>query len=128
MTKKLTIHDLAKIRERTKAMTIVREGAGRAKVTVHMGTCGIAAGAREIMESLLDEVGKKKVRDVIVTTSGCAGLCNREPMATVELKDQPPVKYVNLTPEKMRRILVEHVLGGRVVKEFALAVGSEMMY
>jgi NADP-reducing hydrogenase subunit HndB len=128
MTKKLTIHDLAKIRDKTKAMTIVREGAGRAKVTVHMGTCGIAAGARDIMDSLLDEMGKHKVRDVIVTTSGCAGFCNREPMATVELKDQPPVKYVNLTPDKIRRILVEHVLGGRIVTEFALAVGSEMMY
>ncbi len=128
MTKKLTIHDLAKIRDKTKAMTVVREGAGRAKVTVHMGTCGIAAGARDIMDGLLDEMAKRKVRDVIVTTSGCAGLCNREPMATVELKDQPPVKYINLTPDKIRRILVEHVLGGRVVAEYALAVGSEMMY
>ena len=128
MTKKLTIHDLAKIRDKTKALTVVREGAGRAKVTVHMGTCGIAAGARDIMDSLLDEMTKRKVRDVIVTTSGCAGLCNREPMATVELKDRPPVKYVNLTPDKIRRILIEHVLDGRVVAEYALAVGSEMMH
>lgn len=127
-TKKLTIHELARIRERTKAMTVLRDGAGRAKVTVHMGTCGIAAGARGIMEALLQEIESRAVQDVIVTTSGCAGFCNREPMVTVEIKDRPPVKYFQLTPEKMRRILAEHVLEGRVVTEYALAVGSETMY
>jgi len=126
--KKLTIQELAKIREKTKAMTILREGAGRAKVTVHMGTCGIAAGARGIMDALLAEIETHNIQDVIVTTSGCAGLCNREPMVTVEIKDQPPVKYILLTPEKMRTIFREHVLGGRVVANFALAVGSEMMH
>ncbi len=127
-TKKLTIQELARIRERTKSLTVLRDGAGRAKVTVHMGTCGIAAGARGIMDALLQEIESRGVQDVIVTTSGCAGLCNREPMATVEIKDRPPVKYVQLTPEKMRRILAEHVLEGRVVTEYALAVGSETMY
>jgi len=126
--KKLTIQELAKIREKSKAMTILREGAGRAKVTVHMGTCGIAAGARGIMDALLAEIETHNVQDVIVTTSGCAGLCNREPMVTVEIKDRPPVKYILLTPEKMRTIFREHVLGGRVVTDFALAVGSEMMH
>jgi len=126
--KKLRIQDLAKIRDETKAMLTIRDSQGRAKVTVHMGTCGIAAGAREIMEALLDEMRKNKVKDVIVTTSGCAGLCSREPMATVEVKDQPPVKYVNLTPQKIRKILVEHVLGGHLVAEYALAVGSETLY
>ncbi len=127
-TVKLRVQDLAKIREKTRALTVLREGAGKAKITVHMGTCGIAAGAREIMEALLAEVQKKKVKDVIVTTSGCAGLCNREPMATVELKDKPPVKYIDLTPSKIRKIFTQHVLGGKIVTEYALAVGSEMMY
>ena len=126
--KKLRIQDLAKIRERTKALTTIRESQGRAKVTVHMGTCGIAAGAREIMDALLDEMQKNKVQDVIVSTSGCAGLCNREPMATVEFKGQPPVKYVDLTPDKMRKIFAEHVLCGRLVPDYALAVGSETVY
>lgn len=125
---KLTIQDLAKMREKARALTTVRDSEGRAKVTIHMGTCGIAAGAREIMDALLDEMEKKKVEDVIVTTSGCAGFCNREPMATVEVKDQPPVKYIDLTPEKIRKIFVEHVLAGRLVAEYALAVGSETMY
>lgn len=126
--KKLRIQDLAKIREKTKSLMTIREGQGRARVTVHMGTCGIAAGARDIMDALLDEIGKSKVQDVIVTTSGCAGLCNKEPMATVELKDQPPVKYGDLTPEKMRKIFAQHVLKGKMVTDYVLGVGSETMY
>jgi len=126
--KKLRIQDLVKMREKARSLSTIRESQGRAKVTVHMGTCGIAAGAREIMDALLDEMKQKKAKDVVVTTSGCAGLCNREPMATVELKDQPPVKYFDLTPEKMRKIFVKHVLGGRPATEYALAVGSETLY
>lgn len=122
---KLSIKDLDKISERVKKTTLLREGAGRAKITVHMGTCGIAAGARGIMNALMEEFEKQEIKDVILTSSGCAGLCSREPMATVELKDEAPVKYVDLTPEKVRRILAEHVNGGRVVNEYALAVGSE---
>ena len=122
---KLKIEDLDKISQKVRKTTLLREGAGRAKITVHMGTCGIAAGAREIMNALLDEFDKKNIDDVILTSSGCAGLCSREPMATVELKDEAPVKYVDLTPEKIRKILTEHVISGKVVREFALAKGSE---
>jgi NADP-reducing hydrogenase subunit HndB len=125
---KLRIQDLAKIREKTKSLMTIREGEGRARVTVHMGTCGIAAGARDIMDALLEEISKANIQDVIVTTSGCAGLCNVEPMATVELKNQPPVKYGDLTPEKIKRIFVQHILGGQMVTELVLAVGSETMY
>lgn len=122
---KLKIEDLEKISQRVRKTTLLREGAGRAKIVVHMGTCGIAAGAREIMNTLLDEFEKRNIDDVILTSSGCAGLCSKEPMATVEVKDEAPVKYIDLTPEKIRRILTEHVLGGKVVNEYALAVGSE---
>lgn len=108
-----------------KSVINLREGAGRAKVIVHMGTCGIAAGARAIMTALLEEVEKRNLRDVIVNISSCAGLCSREPMVTVELQGEPPVKYVDLTPDKARDILEKHVLAGQVVKEYALAVGNE---
>ncbi|MBN2206417.1 MAG: (2Fe-2S) ferredoxin domain-containing protein [Candidatus Aminicenantes bacterium] len=126
--KKLRIQDLERIRDKARSLATIRNSEGRAKVTVHMGTCGIAAGARDIMDALLDEMRKRDVNDVIVTTSGCAGFCNREPMATVEIKDQPPVKYVDLTPDKIRKILAEHVLGGQIVAKCALAVGSETLY
>ena len=122
---KLKIGDLEKISQRVRKTTLLREGAGKAKIVVHMGTCGIAAGAREIMNTLLDEFAKQNIDDVILTSSGCAGLCSREPMATIELKDEAPVKYVDLTAEKIRKILSEHVLGGKVVGEYALAKGSE---
>ncbi|KPK45532.1 MAG: hypothetical protein AMK74_03155 [Nitrospira bacterium SM23_35] len=122
---KLSIKDLDKISQRVRRTTLLREGAGRAKITVHMGTCGIAAGARKIMSALLDEFEKQNIIDVILTSSGCAGLCSREPMATVELKGEAPVKYVDLTPDKIRKILSEHVIGGKIVKEYALAKGSE---
>ncbi len=124
---RITIEDLEKISGEIRRATLLREGAGRARVTVHMGTCGIAAGAREIMNTLLAVMDQKDVKDVILTTSGCAGLCSREPMATVEIKGQSPVKYVDLTPEKTRRIFAEHILGGNVVKEYALAIGGERM-
>jgi NADP-reducing hydrogenase subunit HndB len=122
---RIKIEDLDRISEEIKKATLLREGASRAKITVHMGTCGIAAGAREIMNALLTEIQQKDIKDVIVTTSGCAGLCSREPMATVELKGEAPVKYVDLTPDKIRTILSEHVLGGKIVKDYALAIGSE---
>ncbi|MBM3326754.1 MAG: (2Fe-2S) ferredoxin domain-containing protein [Calditrichaeota bacterium] len=122
---KLNLEDLDKISEWRRRTTMLREGAGRAKVTVHMGTCGIAAGARKIMDALLRLVEENDVKDVILTTSGCAGLCSREPMATVELVNEAPVKYVDLTEEKIGAIFREHVLGGRPVLEYALALGSE---
>jgi len=122
---KLSIKDLDKISQRVRKTTLLREGAGRAKITVHMGTCGIAAGARKIMSTLMDEFEKQDITDVILTSSGCAGLCSREPMATVELKDEAPVKYADLTPEKIRKILSEHVNGGKIVQEYAFVKGSE---
>lgn len=122
---KLKIEDLEKISQRVKKTVLLRDGAGRAKITVHMGTCGIAAGARKIMNELMDEIEKRELTDVILTSSGCAGLCSKEPMATVELKDEAPVKYVDLTPEKIRKIFEDHVIGGKIVEEFALAKGSE---
>jgi len=122
---KLKIEDLDKISQRVRRTTLLREGAGRAKITVHMGTCGIAAGARKIMNALLEEIEKQNINDVILTSSGCAGLCSKEPMATVELKDEAPVKYVDLTPEKILKIFSEHVISGKIVKEYALAKGSE---
>jgi NADP-reducing hydrogenase subunit HndB len=76
----------------------------------------------------MDEIAKRDIKDVIVTTSGCAGLCSREPMATVELMEEAPVKYIDLDEEKTRKILTEHVLGGKIVEEYALAIGSESSY
>ncbi len=122
---KLKPEDLEKISQRMRKMTILREGTGQAKVTVHMGTCGIAAGARKIMAAILALVEEKNTRDVIVTSSGCAGLCSREPMMTVELKGEAPVKYVDLSEKKVQEIFAQHVMKGNIVVKYALAMGSE---
>jgi NADP-reducing hydrogenase subunit HndB len=123
---KIKIEDLAKIREKASKTTAIREGGPyKTKVTVHMGTCGIAAGARKIMDTMIKAIDEKDVKDVFLTTSGCAGLCSREPMMTVESSGQPPIKYVELTPEKTKEIFEKHIIGGKVVQEYALAVGSE---
>ncbi|MDI6803886.1 MAG: (2Fe-2S) ferredoxin domain-containing protein [Bacteroidota bacterium] len=123
---KLTIEELDKLREKAVAKLRLREsGENRGKVTIHLGTCGIAAGGRQVLTALLVEVEKLGIKDITVTTAGCAGLCSREPMATVELFGQAPVKYVDLTADKIKKILAEHVVNGKTVKDYALAIGSE---
>ena len=122
---KLSPEDLGKIRQRMANTMSLREGEARARVTVHMGTCGIAAGARQVMSVLMNLLEQRDAKDIILTTSGCAGLCSREPMMTVELKGQPPVKYVHLDETRTREVFDGHVVGGKIVSEYALAVGSE---
>jgi len=122
---KISIEDLKKIKERERSKMVLREGSFRAKVTVHMGTCGIAAGARDVMTALRDVMAERDVMDVMLTNSGCAGLCAKEPMITVELADQPPVKYILVNKAKALRIFDEHVIGGQAVEDYALARGSE---
>jgi NADP-reducing hydrogenase subunit HndB len=122
---KLRPEDLEKIAQRMKKVINLREGAGSAKVVVHMGTCGIAAGARAVMAALVSEIEKRNLDDVLLSISSCAGFCSKEPMVTVELAGKPPVKYAELNAEKAVEILEKHVVGGKIVTEYALAIGNE---
>jgi NADP-reducing hydrogenase subunit HndB len=122
---KITPGDLDRISEEVKSILHLRKGAARSRILVHMGTCGIAAGARPIMSTLMKEIAERGIKDVALTTSSCAGLCSQEPMITVEMKDEPPVKYVDLTPKKVKDILDKHIVGGQIVAEYALSLGSE---
>jgi NADP-reducing hydrogenase subunit HndB len=122
---KIKPEDLDGIAEKIKKTMLLREGECRMKIIVHMGTCGIAAGARTVMKALTEELEKSEAKDVLLSISSCAGLCSREPMVTIEEKDKPSVKYVDLDPEKAKKIFSEHVLGGNIVKEYVLAAGSE---
>ena len=121
----LTLDDLRKKRGEARKEIYLREGKYKSKIIVHMGTCGIAAGAREIVTAFLDEIETVGATDIMMTTSGCAGLCSMEPMATVEVLNSPSVKYVDLTPAKVKKIFKEHILGGTIVSDFALGIGSE---
>jgi len=122
---KLTIQDLQKLRETAQKATNLREGNTKIKITVHMGTCGIAAGSREIINTVMDLYEKSGLQDVMITTSGCAGLCSREPMATIEIAGKTPVKYVDLTEEKIKEIFKEHIENGNPVAQYALVQGNE---
>jgi len=122
---RLKIEDLDKIVEQRKKTMFLRDGAGRVKITVHMGTCGISAGARKIMAEVMRCVEESGASDIIVTTSGCAGLCSREPMMTVNVIEQAPVKYVDLNKKKVKEIFYEHVINGNIVEGYALAIGGE---
>ena len=121
----LKVEDLTKLRENIRRITKLRKGGKRAKITVHMGTCGIAAGAGKINSTLLDIVEENKISDIVITSSGCAGLCSREPMVTVEIAGQTPVKYIDLTKKKITEIFDSHVLKGKPVEDYALAAGCE---
>jgi len=124
---KLTIADLKKIKDKVHAETALREGDRRAKVTVHMGTCGIASGARDVLNSLMSEIAEAGVDDVVVTTSGCMGLCSREPLVTVEILGKDPIKYELMNANKMRQVFKKHILEGEVQTPFVLAKGAEVL-
>jgi NADP-reducing hydrogenase subunit HndB len=124
---KISIEDLKKIKDSVQAGVNLREGGYRAKVNVHMGTCGIASGAREVLGALMREVEESAVTDVMVTTSGCMGLCSREPLVTIELAGKEPIKYEKMDEKKMRQVFKRHVLEGEIQTPFVLAKGAEIV-
>ena len=118
---KLTIDDLKKIKEETTKSTSLRDGPANVKITVHMGTCGIAAGAREVMNALMEEMAQTDRQDIRVVTSGCMGMCSSEPNVTVEIKGGEPIVYQKMEANRMRQVFKRHVLLGEVQTDFALA-------
>jgi NADP-reducing hydrogenase subunit HndB len=125
---KLSIMDLHNIKKKSKTEFALKKGGYRAKVIVHLGTCGVASGASKIMTTLKDEIAGNRSDDIMVIPSGCAGTCDREPMVTIETPDHPPVKYINLNEEKMRELFKEHVMHGRPVEKYAMVCGGEATY
>ena len=115
-----TLEDLKKVREKALEQMKIREGKFSARVVVAMGTCGIAAGAREVMTSLLEDLAERGLTEVTVSQTGCKGLCDREPMVEVVTPDSGAVTYGGVTPQIMRRIVAEHIVNGQVVREYAL--------
>ena len=118
---KLTIDDLKKIKEKTAKDTSLRNGMANVKITVHMGTCGIAAGAREVMNALMEELAEADRQDIRVVTSGCMGMCSSEPNVTIESTEAEPIVYQKMDSNKMRQVFKRHVLLGEIQSGFALA-------
>ena len=118
---KMSIDDLKRIKEKTAKETSLRDGEANVKITVHMGTCGIAAGARDVMNALMDEMGQSERQDIRVVAAGCMGMCSSEPNVTVEIAGEEPIAYQHMTANKMRQVFRRHVLEGEVQTDFALA-------
>jgi NADP-reducing hydrogenase subunit HndB len=111
-----SLEDLKRIKEQATQKREIKTASGQAQVTVAMGTCGIAAGARDTMKAVLETIETDQLPGILVTQTGCIGLCEWEPIVQVTIGDQPKVTYGKVTPERARQILKEHVLGGQVVK------------
>ena len=119
-----TIEELAKIREQMKAKMALRENEGTIRVVVGMATCGIAAGARPVLNTLVEEVNKENLTDkVTVTQTGCIGICQYEPVVEVFEGDNK-VTYVKMTSDKAKRVVAEHLKGGKVVEEYTIGANQ----
>ena len=95
------------------------------RVVVGMATCGIAAGARPVMLAFMDEISKRGLQHVTVSQTGCIGMCRLEPMVDVYLPGQEKVTYVHMTPEKVARVVAEHIVNGRPVTEYTIGAAEE---
>lgn len=122
---RLTREGLERLRGELRARTRLGSPGRRARLTVHLGTCGLASGAGKVLESARKAIESRGLDDVVVAVSGCAGLCCREPMATVELVGEPPVKYADLNEKRIVEIIEHHIIGGEAVPSYALGAGEE---
>ena len=115
-----SLEELKRIKEETLKEMDLRQAKERGKIVVAMGTCGIAAGAKDTLLSIIDELDKQGIHDVKVVQSGCMGLCDREPTVEVSMRDQPAVVYGDVDDVNARRIIREHVGAGKVVADLVI--------
>ena len=112
-----SLEELKKIREEAKKRVELRTDRETTRIVVGMATCGISAGARPVLTALLEEVNKRNLSDIIVTQTGCIGVCRLEPIVEVYRPGEEKVTYVNMTAEKAKRIVAEHIVNGKIVVE-----------
>ena len=94
------------------------------RIVVGMATCGIAAGARPVMLEFIEELKKRGIDNVTVAQTGCVGMCRLEPIVEVYVKDQEKVTYVHMTPDKVARVVNDHIVNGRPVEEYTIGAQS----
>jgi len=111
-----TLDDLKKIREEALEKRKVKTASGQIEVIVGMGTCGIAAGARDTMKAILETIQNDNLSGIIVKQTGCVGLCEKEPIVQIVIGEQPKITYGKVTGDVARQILKEHVVDGKVVQ------------
>ena len=121
-----SLEELAAIRDKMKQTVNTREAAhDSTRVVVGMATCGIAAGARPVLTTIVDEVAKRGLQNVMVTQTGCIGICQFEPVVEVVEPGKDKITYVKMTPEKAVRMVNDHLVNGNVVTEFTIGANSK---
>ncbi|MEQ2520325.1 (2Fe-2S) ferredoxin domain-containing protein [Ruthenibacterium sp. CLA-JM-H11] len=120
-----SLQELAAIRDRMKQTVNTREAAhDTTRVVVGMATCGIAAGARPVLNAFTEEIARRELSGVLVTQTGCIGLCQYEPIVEVTTPGADKVTYVKMTPEKVSRVVAEHLIGGKPVVEYTIGAST----
>ncbi|HPR17258.1 MAG TPA: (2Fe-2S) ferredoxin domain-containing protein [Candidatus Cloacimonadota bacterium] len=119
-----TLEELRKIREKAQQDMKLRESNTRIKIVVGMGTSGIAMGARDVMKALMEEIANRNLADVLVTQTGEKGLSSMEPVVDVIEEGKPTITYGNITADKARKIVAEHIVNGKVVNDFVVTAQS----
>ena len=116
-----SLAELAAIREKMKDKIVLREGINETRIVVGMATCGIAAGARPVLNAFLEGINEAGLSDsVIVTQTGCIGICQYEPVVEVYTKDNEKVTYVKMTADRAKEIIEKHIKGGKPVAEYTI--------
>ena len=117
-----SLAELQAIRDKMKSKVILREGSGEIRVVVGMATCGIAAGARPVLNAFVEAVNAENLSDkVTVTQTGCIGICQYEPVVEIHEAGKEKITYVKMTAEKVQKVVEKHLKGGNVVSEFTIA-------
>ena len=121
-----SLEELKAIKERMKDKVVLREGTGDIRVVVGMATCGIAAGARPVLSTFVEEVNRAALEDkVTVSQTGCIGMCQFEPVVEIFEAGKDKVTYVKMNPEKAKRVVEEHLKGGRVISEYTITANND---
>ncbi|GAB4532796.1 MAG: hypothetical protein Kow0063_13880 [Anaerolineae bacterium] len=120
MTAVKSLEDLKRLKEEALEKRKAQATTGRAQITVGMGTCGIAAGARDTMKAILQVIEEDNLSDIIVTQTGCVGLCEWEPIVEVTMGYESKVTYGKVTPKVAREIMKEHIEGGKILSDYVI--------
>lgn len=120
-----SLKELEEIKQRTlDSVNLRKDRMGGTRVVVGMATCGIAAGARPVLLTFLEEVKKRNLGDVTVSQTGCIGVCRLEPMVEVTRPGEEKVTYVKMTADKVKRVVAEHIVNGQVVNEYTIGAAE----
>ena len=120
-----SLAELQAIRDKARASVNIRENAeAETRVLVGMATCGIAAGARPVLNAFVEEVAKRGLKDTMVTQTGCIGICQYEPVVEVINPGKEKVTYVKMTAEKAVRVVNDHLVNGNVVTEYTIGANA----